>query len=73
MIKRKLAFQTVADKHPSRADHIWFMAADGWKCCLCGAITAAFPPPAPTPVSWVPDRWDALTDDERNLSPFKES
>lgn len=45
-------------------DHVWVRRVCGVKCLLCGAV-ARHAPPAPTPESWSPDRYEPLTDGER--------
>ena len=41
---------------------------DGWKRLFCGGLTKN-PPPYPTPPAFVPERFEALTDDERKRVP----
>lgn len=60
-----------------RKDHVWIKLppkegkAAFWKCCLCGAITDASRPPAyPTPREWLPLRFAALTEFERDQDPL---
>lgn len=60
-----------------RTEHVWLKlnagssGGPGWKCVLCGAVTAKAPPPRPEPAGWYPDRYDALTDAERALCPLE--
>lgn len=37
-----------------------------YKCVLCGAITPSAPP-YPTDPEWLPQRYEALTDEERTM------
>ncbi len=64
-------FQTTTTPRPVRSDHVWFLK-DGilHKCCLCGAVTQK-PPLYPTPEEWLPDRYEVLTDKERELCMWK--
>jgi len=61
-----VVFQTPNTKDYYRGDHIWYKTCNGWKCCLCGAVTSD-PPAYPTDNRWLPDRYDKLTNKEREL------
>ena len=67
------SFQRPSDRHCDRKDHVWQEQPGRWKCCLCGAVVADRPPPAyPTPVLWLPDRFEWLTEPEKRLCPRKD-
>lgn len=62
--------QTIKTKNNDRKDHVWKSVmveeGDAWKCVLCGAITIGkLPPSHPTPETWMPLRYEKLTNTER--------
>lgn len=63
-------FQTTKTRKQDPKDHIWhyFPKRKLHKCVLCGAL-AAMPPAYPTDPEWLPDKYEALTQDERDLAP----
>lgn len=67
-------YQTVGQPgRPDRSDHVWFATGTRFKCCLCGAVCFE-PPPYPTPLHWVPPRFELpLTPEELLLCPREES
>ena len=74
-LKGKLFFQTIADKRPDRADHVWHYLGDHehlWMCVLCGAVTHD-PPPYPTDSTWLPIRFEKVTDEIQKLSEAKKN
>lgn len=60
-------FQTPKTKNLKRSDHIWNRSGKGWKCLLCGGITFNTPPEFPTDQDWTPERYEKLTDKERDM------
>jgi hypothetical protein len=60
--------QRTGDVKVKRSDHVWFSRKDGFLCVLCGALCSK-PPAFPTPAEWMPDRYEALTKEERALCP----
>lgn len=66
---RQLRHQSVTDKYANRTMHVWRKRVDGfYLCVLCGAI-CHYPPPPVEPEGWEPLRYEALTDEDRALSP----
>ncbi len=53
----------------TRNKHIWFRGLGRWKCCLCGATTTTEPPKV-EPADWMPEEYEALTDEDRARAPF---
>lgn len=71
-----MAFQVAdaARKRPlDRKEHIWTKRRGGqWICCLCGGVIKdGLPPDLPTPVSWMPDLYVALSAEDRSRCPFE--
>jgi hypothetical protein len=65
----QVPFQTVDMKVVNRADHVWYSISPSlWKCVLCGGMSES-PPHFPTPADWTPDRYGALCEQERQMSP----
>ncbi len=52
-----------------RSKHCFAFLGGRWKCLLCGGITRQLPP-NPEPADWIPDRYEPLTDEERQRVPF---
>ena len=56
-----------------RTDHVWtyrsVVTGYHFKCVLCGAVCEQ-PPPFPTPKSWDPPKYEALSEEDRALCPF---
>ena len=52
-----------------RKDHCWYHRGGDYKCLFCGGVTTN-PPPHPTPEGWMPDRIEAVTEDERAMVPY---
>jgi hypothetical protein len=57
-----------------RKDHVWLRQEAPplgvrFKCVLCGAVCRA-PPRYPTAADWSPERYERLTDAEREAAPF---
>ena len=71
-LKGKLFFQTIADKRPDRADHVWMKRNGDWLCVLCGAVTHD-PPPYPTDSTWLPIRFEKVSDEVQKLSEAKKN
>ncbi len=63
-----MRYQTVTTRSPNRADHVWLIKPTGARCVLCGAVCDK-PPLFPTPVDWLPDRYELLTPEDRKLCP----
>lgn len=66
-----MRYQTPRSASVNRTDHVWVRRPDGrgWKCCLCGAVTLKLPPPYPTPEGWVAERYEPLTEADREACP----
>ena len=62
--------QKVGDTAVDYSEHLWQAQPERWKCLTCGAITKTIPPEVPTPVDWLPERYEKVTKDERALVPF---
>jgi hypothetical protein len=64
-----MGFQSVLEKRLVRSDHAWHSEARRGlhKCCLCGAITHETPPDFPTDKTWMPERYEKLTEEDREL------
>ena len=62
----------IGPNRDDRKDHIWIKLGDAYKCALCGAVTRKLPP-FPTPLVWLPERYEKLTPEEREMAPFKYS
>lgn len=59
------------DSYPNRRnEHIWHHRRDGsFKCVLCGAITTS--PGVVEHKGLAPERYEKLTDEERDLAPVE--
>lgn len=63
-------FQLINGSKPfqaDRKDHLWHLRGNSYLCLLCGAVTMK-PPSYPTPNNWMPDKYEALTDEDRELA-----
>lgn len=65
-----MGFQVVGSKFQvNRSYHVWRHLVDGtWKCCLCGAL--ATKPPEYDNRGWMPERFEALTAEDRESCPM---
>lgn len=62
--------QTTVTKNNKRSQHVWHFRRkqDNWKCVLCGAVSNN--PGEEVEEGWMPERYEPLNDEERNLSPY---
>jgi hypothetical protein len=63
--------QTTVTRDNNRGYHVWHYRKKekNWKCVLCGAVSAN-PGEELVKEDWMPERYEPLTDEERNLSPY---
>lgn len=63
-------FQLIGSTEPNttdRKDHLWCLRGRKYLCLLCGAMTSQ-PPDYPTPNGWMPDKFEQLTNKDREIA-----